>query len=109
MENQCPRCNKGLLKLREGKYGQFYGCSNYPNCKFVQAVNSQPYQPNKTLPEAQNSPTRNPNAQDGILLMVDEVKALNENFDKRMDAMSAYLVTEISEIKKIFKENLGIE
>ena len=30
----CPRCN-GVLKLRKGKYGQFYGCSNYPNCKFT--------------------------------------------------------------------------
>lgn len=30
----CPRC-KGKLILREGKYGEFYGCSNYPNCKFT--------------------------------------------------------------------------
>ena len=30
----CPRCN-GTLKLRNGKYGSFYGCSNYPNCKFT--------------------------------------------------------------------------
>ncbi|WP_300370476.1 topoisomerase DNA-binding C4 zinc finger domain-containing protein [Brachyspira sp.] len=29
----CPRC-KGQLVLRKGKYGEFYGCSNYPNCKF---------------------------------------------------------------------------
>ncbi len=30
----CPRCN-GELKLRNGKYGQFYGCSNYPRCNFT--------------------------------------------------------------------------
>lgn len=30
----CPRCN-GELKLRTGKYGKFYGCSNYPACKFT--------------------------------------------------------------------------
>ena len=30
----CPRCNSEL-KLRNGKYGKFYGCSNYPNCKFT--------------------------------------------------------------------------
>ncbi len=29
----CPNCG-GKLVLREGKYGQFYGCSNYPKCKF---------------------------------------------------------------------------
>ena len=32
--NICPRC-KGKLILREGKYGEFYGCSNYPNCRFT--------------------------------------------------------------------------
>lgn len=30
----CPRCGGTLIK-RKGKYGSFYGCSNYPNCKFT--------------------------------------------------------------------------
>lgn len=30
----CPKCG-GRLKLRNGKYGSFYGCSNYPKCKFT--------------------------------------------------------------------------
>ncbi len=30
----CPRCG-GQLVLRNGKYGSFYGCSNYPNCKYT--------------------------------------------------------------------------
>ena len=30
----CPRCG-GQLILRQGKYGSFYGCSNYPKCKFT--------------------------------------------------------------------------
>ena len=35
MENLiCPRCN-GELKLRNGKSGKFYGCSNYPRCRFT--------------------------------------------------------------------------
>ena len=29
----CPRCG-GTLVLRKGKNGNFYGCSNYPKCKF---------------------------------------------------------------------------
>lgn len=33
----CPRCNGKLVK-REGKNGQFYGCSNYPNCKFTKNI-----------------------------------------------------------------------
>lgn len=34
---RCPRCG-GKLNLREGKYGKFYGCSNYPKCKFTQEI-----------------------------------------------------------------------
>lgn len=30
----CPNCGGTLLK-RNGKYGYFYGCSNYPNCKYT--------------------------------------------------------------------------
>ena len=30
----CPRC-KGKLVERQGKYGLFLGCSNYPRCKFT--------------------------------------------------------------------------
>ena len=32
---KCPRCG-GDLVLRKGKYGPFYGCSNYPKCTFIQ-------------------------------------------------------------------------
>ena len=30
----CPKCGEALV-LRNGKYGQFKGCSNYPKCRFV--------------------------------------------------------------------------
>ena len=30
----CPRCG-GSLIYRKGKYGAFYGCSNYPNCHYT--------------------------------------------------------------------------
>lgn len=30
----CPRCG-GTLVRRYGKFGSFYGCSNYPRCKFT--------------------------------------------------------------------------
>ena len=32
---KCPRCGGDLI-LRKGKYGPFYGCSNYPKCTFIQ-------------------------------------------------------------------------
>jgi hypothetical protein len=30
----CPYCNRPLVK-RQGKYGTFFGCSSYPECKFI--------------------------------------------------------------------------
>ena len=30
----CPKCG-GKLVMRNGKYGRFYGCSNYPRCRFT--------------------------------------------------------------------------
>ena len=30
----CPSCGARLV-IRESKYGKFYGCSNYPKCKFT--------------------------------------------------------------------------
>ena len=33
-EGICPRCG-GKLVEKTGKYGVFYGCDNYPKCKFI--------------------------------------------------------------------------
>lgn len=30
----CPKCGGNLVK-RRGQYGEFLGCSNYPNCKYT--------------------------------------------------------------------------
>ena len=35
--NICPRCG-GKLVLRKGKNGNFYGCSNYPKCRFTKNI-----------------------------------------------------------------------
>ena len=34
---QCPYC-KTPLALRKGKYGEFYGCPNFPTCKYTQKI-----------------------------------------------------------------------
>lgn len=33
----CPSCG-GKLTIKNGKFGSFYGCNNYPKCKFTQNV-----------------------------------------------------------------------
>uniref|UniRef100_A0A2A3JPQ8 DNA topoisomerase type IA zn finger domain-containing protein n=1 Tax=Alloyangia mangrovi TaxID=1779329 RepID=A0A2A3JPQ8_9RHOB len=33
----CPKCS-GELSLKKGKYGSFYGCSNFPKCRYTKQV-----------------------------------------------------------------------
>ena len=33
----CPECGSNLVK-RNGKFGEFYGCSNYPKCKYTKKI-----------------------------------------------------------------------
>ncbi len=33
----CPNCG-GKLVIRKGQYGKFYGCSNFPKCKFLKNI-----------------------------------------------------------------------
>lgn len=39
---KCPHCGN-VLVIREGKYGKFLGCSNFPTCKHI-----QPFEDEKT-------------------------------------------------------------
>lgn len=34
LKNNCPKCGGELIK-RNGKYGEFMGCSNFPKCRFL--------------------------------------------------------------------------
>jgi len=33
----CPRCG-GLLLTRNGRYGDFIGCENYPECRYTETI-----------------------------------------------------------------------
>lgn len=37
IKDKCPFCGNELV-LRRGKYGQFWGCSTYPKCKFTRPL-----------------------------------------------------------------------
>jgi DNA helicase IV len=41
-EELCPKCGKGFMVQRRGKYGQFMGCSAFPKCKHTQKVKGRP-------------------------------------------------------------------
>ena len=36
--NPCPNCGTGDLGLRTGPYGEFLGCSNFPDCTYSRNV-----------------------------------------------------------------------
>ena len=36
-DNMCPKCGGDLVK-RNGKFGEFYGCSNFPKCKYTKKI-----------------------------------------------------------------------
>jgi len=36
-QNKCPQCGEGLV-LRQGRFGNFLGCQNFPQCKFTRNI-----------------------------------------------------------------------
>jgi DNA helicase-4 len=39
----CPECQRGVLVLRDGKYGEFFGCNRFPKCNY--STNTQDLSP----------------------------------------------------------------
>ena len=40
-EKQCKKCGK-IMKLRKGTYGDFWGCTGYPDCKTTEPAKVDP-------------------------------------------------------------------
>lgn len=32
---KCPQCNTGMVVAKQGKWGTFYACDNYPACRYI--------------------------------------------------------------------------
>lgn len=39
---RCPECKRGRLRMRTSKHGPFFGCSEYPSCKFTRDAGNRP-------------------------------------------------------------------
>jgi DNA topoisomerase-1 len=35
LEEICPQCGQAKMVLKEGRFGEFISCSNYPKCKYI--------------------------------------------------------------------------
>lgn len=38
----CPKCGAGFLILRKGRYGPFFGCTNFPRCSHTRRADADP-------------------------------------------------------------------
>lgn len=64
----CPECQSPLI-IRMGRYGKFYGCSNFPKCRFT-----EPFKNNKTgvnCPECQTGEIVEKKSRRGIFYACD--------------------------------------
>jgi DNA topoisomerase-1 len=37
----CPKCGHGHIVLKKGRFGTFYGCSDFPKCRFTQKISKK--------------------------------------------------------------------
>ncbi|HZJ85500.1 MAG TPA: type I DNA topoisomerase [Erysipelotrichaceae bacterium] len=44
---ECPECEEGQLVIRDGRYGKFISCDQFPTCKYTRKI----VDPNKVEPE----------------------------------------------------------
>jgi DNA topoisomerase-1 len=49
----CPKCGEGKLARKRGRFGEFLGCSRYPDCKYIhgQRQRAEPQPTGATCPE----------------------------------------------------------
>lgn len=40
IEKPCPKCGKGKIVLRKSIYGSFYGCNQFPKCRYTASLTS---------------------------------------------------------------------
>ncbi len=51
-----PACGRGILQLKSGPYGEFYGCSRFPACDYKRKVAQDSHGAGQTKPRAQRLP-----------------------------------------------------
>ncbi|HEX6492066.1 MAG TPA: type I DNA topoisomerase, partial [Candidatus Dormibacteraeota bacterium] len=48
---ECPECGEGRLVVREGRFGEFTGCSRYPDCKYIKKEGPAPEPTGEACPD----------------------------------------------------------
>lgn len=64
----CPDCKEGELQIRSGKYGQFKGCSRYPDCKYTE--NMEGHSKEERVIEAKDTRYKCPRCESGYFQLI---------------------------------------
>lgn len=65
-EHPCPQCGQGVLQLKKGKNGDFWGCSRYPACRAsYDDQNGQPQKPKYSCPRCKQGALQSINGKNG--------------------------------------------
>jgi len=89
-EVKCGLCGSSM-KLRQGKFGDFYGCTNYPTCKATKPASTE----NPSVPKEFKGYSKNL-GKDELLQAVQELVSKAEERNQILQDLSNTL-----------KENLG--
>lgn len=92
-EQSCPKCEKEMV-VRQGKFGTFLGCSDYPNCKGIVNIPRK----GEDLPKAESMPKCPAQGCDG------QITARRSRFGKVFFSCSNYpdcdvIVNELEELE----------
>lgn len=41
VHSKCPQCKTGTIQIKSGKFGEFYSCSRFPSCAFIQNIEEE--------------------------------------------------------------------
>jgi ssDNA-binding Zn-finger/Zn-ribbon topoisomerase 1 len=39
--HRCPRCGRGMIILKKGRFGVFWACNLYPECNYTRSVKDE--------------------------------------------------------------------
>ena len=84
---ECKICNREM-KLRKGNYGEFWGCSGYPDCKHTE-------QAEQTSPNAPQGGSTPSNPETGLSALGEQIVAFRKEINERLDKLSEFLKTNL--------------
>jgi DNA topoisomerase-3 len=66
-DHPCPQCGQGVLQLRNGRNGQFWGCSRYPVCRAAYDDNDgEPQKPKHICPRCNKGALQSIKGKNGV-------------------------------------------